>query len=599
MDIQEASSSTHAECDPAEIALKSFFLGPKSENADIVKRLVSEIFLDWFNWRKELYPDDGAAISPSDQHDAAFEKKQQEFQEHVASVIHRFRGEIPTFTPRYIGHMITEISLPALMGHIISLLHNPNNITGEASRVGVQLEDEAIADLAAMLGFDVSKACGHFTSGGTVANFEGLLRARSRMARWLALGALAKTQGESITLFEAAHMGWERYEMLYARHQATEEMLTAYHLLRSNPFKVARILSSIFEEEYGGAVLLVPDNKHYSWEKAVRLIGLGDDAFWPVALDERGKLDPADLKSKIDKAADSHRPVLMIVSVAGTTELGDFDPVHEVDEVLTDFGSGRNLHFWHHVDAAYGGFFCALDRSVSAELSPGMKSALAAIRKAHSVTIDPHKLGFVPYSSGAFICASTREYRAHNIQAPYLDLNEKHDKGAQTIEGSRSASGAVSTWLTSKIIGLNPEGYGRILARSIQSRIRVEELLHKKHPFFRTAPYSETNISCFCWARPFEPVSVTNRRTQWLYEHFSSKENRDFYVSRTTLSFKSYQKYLNSFIHTWNGQADDHGLMLIRVTVMNPFFSSRESGIDYAEAFTESIFSEINRYESE
>lgn len=50
------------------------------------------------------------------------------------------------------------------------------------------IEDEAIAMLAAMLGFDPTVARGHFTSGGTVANFEGVWRARYRMDHGLALG---------------------------------------------------------------------------------------------------------------------------------------------------------------------------------------------------------------------------------------------------------------------------------------------------------------------------------------------------------------------------------------------------------------------------
>jgi glutamate/tyrosine decarboxylase-like PLP-dependent enzyme len=109
-------------------------------------------------------------------------KREEHFRLCVAEILHRFRAEIPSFTPRYIGHMVTEISLPALMGHIINLVHKPNNITGEASRVGVQLEDEAIQDLSKMVGYNPAEASGLFTSGGTVPNFEGLLHARSRTA---------------------------------------------------------------------------------------------------------------------------------------------------------------------------------------------------------------------------------------------------------------------------------------------------------------------------------------------------------------------------------------------------------------------------------
>ena len=74
--------------------------------------------------------------------------------------------------------MVSEISLPALLGHFAVLLHNPNILMRATATSSSVIEDEAIAMLAAMLGFDPSKARGHFTSGGTVANFEGVWRAR-------------------------------------------------------------------------------------------------------------------------------------------------------------------------------------------------------------------------------------------------------------------------------------------------------------------------------------------------------------------------------------------------------------------------------------
>ena len=84
--------------------------------------------------------------------------------------------------------MVSELSLPALFGHFATLLHNPNNLSREVARTCSVIEDEAIAMLAAMLGFDPKVARGHFTSGGTVANFEGVWRARYRMDHGLALG---------------------------------------------------------------------------------------------------------------------------------------------------------------------------------------------------------------------------------------------------------------------------------------------------------------------------------------------------------------------------------------------------------------------------
>lgn len=580
--------------DPIETSLKSFFLGPKAENEAIVTELVTEIFNDWYNWRKQIHIEDGRAITKADQELEVFKKQNEQFKKNVREIVKRFRDEIPTFNPRYIGHMVADISLPALMGHIITLLHNPNNITGEASRIGIKIEDEAIADLAMMLGYDPQKATGHFTSGGTVANFEGILRARARLQKWLALGSLARTQGINISLFESAHMGWEQYDNLCKELKADASTLNPYYLLINNPYELSERFKRIFGVPYRGPVMVVPQNKHYSWEKAVTLIGLGKDSFWPVSLDHRGKLDVYDLERQIEKAIQQQRPIMTTVSVAGTTELGDFDPVHEVVECLNRYENEHNIHLWHHVDAAYGGFFCSLNTQTNRYISDDMRFALDAIRKSNSITIDPHKLGYVPYSSGAFIAADSREYYASEVNAPYIDFKYKQDKGPQTIEGSRSAAGAVSTWLTSKTIGLDENGYGKLLSRTIKARVQLEALLKEASPDFRIVPYSETNVCCFCIAKENEPTSISNERTLSIYKAYSSSENRPFIVSKTRLQYKDYTYYLDEFVDQWHGQINSDGIVLIRLTLMNPFFTTQETKINYPKAFVADLVRTVN-----
>src|SRR5262249_8177505 len=150
------------------------FLGPRSENAEWVARQFELVLGAWFKWRRSLYPADGCAISPADQSDAEFARRQAVVEGLLRDLAVRFENEMPKHSPRYVGHMFSEISLPALLGHLVALVHNPNNISGESSRVGVKIEDEAVAALLAMVGFQPSRGAGHFTSGGTIANFEAL-----------------------------------------------------------------------------------------------------------------------------------------------------------------------------------------------------------------------------------------------------------------------------------------------------------------------------------------------------------------------------------------------------------------------------------------
>lgn len=589
-----------SKCKPEDVAIKSFFLGPQSENATWMHEMVLHVFRRWYAWRKELYPDDGEAITEENKLSDLFTAQKDSIRDDLDALLNRFEDEVPSFSPRYIGHMLTEISMPALLGHIITLLHNPNNISGDVSRVGLAIEKEAVDALMRMTGLNPEKGFGHFTSGGTVANFEGSLRARSRLYRWLAVGAAAKGKGIFRGgLCDAALMGWEMYNELQNRFDESE--IAPFHFLKSNPFEVAQRLVKVFGESWKGPVMLVPSNKHYSWTKSADILGLGEEAFWSVKTDREGRLCVRHLSETLDKARKENRPVMLVVTVAGTTELGEFDPINDVQNLLDHHKEKYHHHIWHHVDAAYGGFYCTLMHQTDygpedPALPPEVRNALLSIRLANSLTIDPHKLGYVPYASGAFLCADRREYYHLTIKAPYIAFGDEQNSfqpGPQTLEGSRSAAGAVSTWLTANAIGFNRDGYGRILERSIHSTNKLVQMLVHADERIRVNPAGDSNIITFCVAENGEPVSVTNSRTLQIYEKFSPESNHSFVVSKTSLGKSDYEELLGHYTQRWDAAHDTDELVLIRLVLMNPFFDTVETNISYPEAFVAELLKAI------
>lgn len=587
-------------CSPEDVALKSFFLGPQAENAPWIQDLVTHVFTNWFEWRKSNFTSDGRAVSDLDVQTDLFQAHIHEFKSEVDELLNRFQKEVPSYSPRYMGHMISEVSLPALVGHVLTLLYNPNNISGEVSRVGLEIEQNAIGALLSMIGMNVRQGTGHFTSGGTVANLEAALRARARVYRWISLGAVAKKYDLfSGSIFDAAHMGWDLYDELYKKLDALlgvmlEQQIKSFHPLASNPFDVSHCLQHVFGEPWRGPVMLVPGNKHYSWNKAAEILGLGTEAFWQVEIDAEGKLDVLDLKRNIAEARLAGRPIMMIVSVAGTTELGEVDPIHEVQEVVDTWERDLDHSFWHHVDAAYGGFFATLKHDRSDRiLESDVRKALRAMGYANSVTIDPHKLGFVPYASGAILCADMREYQHTTIHAPYIDFRPGADTGVTTLEGSRSAAGAVSTWLTSRVIGFDRLGYGRILERTVLSARKLAHLLMDAHPMIRVNQAGDTNIVTFCIADEGESVSATNARTLSVYDRYSTVESHDFYISKTTLDRESYRNLLDAYGSTWDAHWDTDTLVLLRMVMINPFQDTKETELNYIESYVKSLVETI------
>lgn len=543
------------ECDPHDIALKSFFLGPQAENGSWVSGFTLELLDGWFQWRKSLFPHDGFAISHDNQLTTEFTDQRERFQNAVRDILSRYEKEIPKFSPRYLGHMVSEISLPAFFGHLITLFHNPNNVSREASIVGAEIESEAIRILLELVGYSSSQGFGHFTSGGTVANFESLLRAQIRLKRWARIGH----SGDSP--FKRAHQGWE-----------------SYHSHQKNGAKDQRFLMS-------EPVVLIPENKHYSWKKGVNLIGLPESSYWPIGVDSQGRLSVTHLNELIQKARTQEQPILMVVSVAGTTELGTIDPIHRIQDTLDHFAEHDGLHIWHHIDGAYGAYFNALGPKLGPEtIGAENWNAISSISRANSITLDPHKLGYVPYACGAFLTANLDDYCVPPPDVPYVQFRDSLDRGQHTLEGSRSAAGATATWLTHHCMGLNPEGYGRLLSRTIKMKQALAQTLAKSVPSIRIAPGGDTNILCFHVADDGQRTSQSNKRVLDFCNKMAENTHRPIFVGHTTLG-PQYRELIAAMTKEWNAVLDTSDLNLVRVVMLNPFFDSKEMKVDFFEEF--------------
>lgn len=578
------------QCDPKEIALKSFFLGPQAENINWLMALVNEVLLHWADWRKSLYPSDGLSVSLFDQQSKPFIEQKIKISKITRELLTRFEEEIPKFSPRYVGHMFSEVSLPALMGHLITLLHNPNNISGESSRVGTQIEDEAVGFLREMVGYPIKPCSGHFTSGGTLANFEALVRARARASQWLSVycAEAVRNPVKKLSVFQAAQCGWKNFDSLAShleKNGVKSRDILKWDFLNSGPYDYSGDFLNQFNAPFQAPVFLVPENKHYSWKKACTTLGFGKDSLWPISLTDRGVLSIKSLSDLIQKAEREDRTIVMVVSVLGSTELGSIDPVHEVQALLDEWKNKKGIHIWHHVDGAYGGFYRALDLSRTKVITEASRQALLAVAQVDSITLDPHKLGYVPYSSGAIIVRNARDYRCKSIEdAPYIDFDENIDRGQFTIEGSRSAAGAVATWMLAKSMGLKPDGYGLLLERTTRICREFDSMLRESKLGVQIAPGCDTNIICFICAKKGEALSVSNQKTLDVYRQLS-KPSSDFFVSKTALSQKIHGDFLKPWFKNWQPKEDQDEVVLIRMCMMNPFFGSHEANVYYPQYF--------------
>lgn len=108
-------------------------------------------------------------------------------------------------------------------------------------------------------------------------------------------------------------------------------------------------------------------------------------------------------------------------------------------------------------------------------LSPYVERQYRALPEADSVTVDPHKAGFVPYPAGALCYRDSRMRNLVTFKAPVVFHGAADPTiGVFGVEGSKPGAAATSVYLTHDVIRPDRRGYGRLLARAMLS----SKLLH-------------------------------------------------------------------------------------------------------------------------
>jgi len=94
----------------------------------------------------------------------------------LAEVASRMADNYPYFHPLYAGQMMKPPHPISRAAYAMAMWINPNNHSLDGGRASSRFEVEAVAEIAAMFGWEGDKKghLGHLTGGGTVANLEAL-----------------------------------------------------------------------------------------------------------------------------------------------------------------------------------------------------------------------------------------------------------------------------------------------------------------------------------------------------------------------------------------------------------------------------------------
>ncbi len=628
-----------------EIDLRSLFLGPKGENAAVFERLLLEAFRDHVFWRRNFHPEDGFRVHEVEKNSPSYERSISALSEELMSLLAELKGGVPFFSPRYIGHMCSDLTMASLIGYFATMLYNPNNVAAESSPVTSRMELEVAEQLAAMVGYDPARQWGHLTSGGTVANFEALWVARSVKYLPVALRWAAEELGlDSLTVHcpddqPANLLDLDLWQLLNlgptctldaaeALRQAVddEEKLTAIsrHSLSTLGYQeFGRRLSKVFGDNLPPAVVLVPSTAHYSWGKICHSLGIGGAHLVHIPVDERFRMDPEALWRTLTRLAGERQPVIACVTVVGTTEESAVDRVDQILAVRARAAKELGMAFHLHADAAWGGYAISVTRdgdgsrrdygAALADYAPeiwpeeGVYRALCAIERTDSITIDPHKLGFIPYPAGAISFADSRGRDLVAVDAPYLfhrGVSEWGYIGRFIFEGSKPGAAAAAVSMSHKVLPLNARGYGRLIGEASRGALALHRRLSAgSWEPFRVVPLPtpDLNIVCFAVTHPsLNGLDKTNEFATRIYEAMSvgREKGRDtrqveFFITKTVLRTGEYGSSALPIVEQLGFSAEDYrlsgGLSVLRCTVMDPFLTAGGDRVDYIEAFATNL----------
>jgi len=179
--------------------------------------------------------------------------------------------------------------------------------------------------------------------------------------------------------------------------------------------------------------VVVGQDRHDTIDRAVRFLGLGQDAIREVASDSQGRLVPNALASVLD--ADTGPAIVCLQ--AGEVHTGSFDPFVESIEIA------RRHDAWVHVDGAFG---------LWAAASPRMSHLTEGVAEAHSWATDAHKTLNVPYDCGvAMVRDPAALVAGFGVEADYLIAGDG-DPIQRVPELSRRARG-FPVWAAMRSLG--------------------------------------------------------------------------------------------------------------------------------------------------
>lgn len=590
----------------------ALFLGPKSENAVFFREMMEYAVTEHMHWRSGYHPEDPDLITTVDRYAPEYRDTLYRTEGILNQLSSKLKTtSVPWFSPRYMGHMNADTLMISNLAYVMAMMYNPNNCAQESSPTTTVLEIEAGLDLCGMFGYDVQKSWGHITSGGTVANYEGLWVARNIKTLPLAMASHPQAKQLLTDVSETALLNMRTSDVLDLIDELKKQGL--FEEIRNLTCRGTGV------EQGKLGKLLVPQSKHYSWMKAMDILGLGQQNIVQLPVDKRYRTDVAQMRDIVFSLIEKGEPILAVVAVVGTTETGAIDNVAEVIKLREECEQRFGVSFYVHIDAAYAGYACAMFRDENNQFleydelieryhnegvfppdiiwpKPDVYQSFRALNQADSITVDPHKVGFIPYAAGAICMKDKRivdliSYHAAYVFEEVKESSRKADKqqnvllGSSIMEGSKAGATAAAVWAAHRLVPLNLLGYGKVIAAGVTTANWMIEKINASEPFvidgreftLAAMPAPDFHMINFMFRETGNTsLEKQNQLNKRLYELCSYAAGRtyanDFLTSSTSLTHEEYGDNPQNLCLEANFKEEEwhkvHSIYVLRAAIM-------------------------------
>jgi L-2,4-diaminobutyrate decarboxylase len=338
--------------------------------------------------------------------------------------------------PHYIGHQVTSPLPFTVLAHFCTTLLNNGAAIYEMGPVNMAMERNVIKRFGSIIGYP-KRSDGIFTHGGTMGNLTAMLAAR--------------------------------------------QIKTGYNIWDEG----------VKNERRPG--FIISEQSHYSIERNIKIMGLGEDSIIKVPSDSGYKMRVDLLEEYKSRAEKNGIRIISVIANSCSTATGSYDDL----EPIADFCEKHGL--WLHIDGAHG---------MGVLFSEKYRDRIKAIERADSVVIDFHKMLLLPalntlvmfrngersfetfaqkasylfqksqnnvwYNSAIRIIAYTAlKYYGNGYYKEYIDSRyELAAKFAEMVKSDPLLELAVEPESNIVCLRFVPEGYNALTTNQINSSIR-------------------------------------------------------------------------------------------------------------------------------